>query len=404
RLFAQEQATKITQFDTKDLQARITELYNKLVTKIPYQGLVLSRNGTRVTLNLGKRDGVTKDQIVSAVQIIKLNRHPKFGFIINTEKEILGKIKLQKVEDTLSFGGIITEKEKGVIKKHTKISGVDFVEYADAPGFKGYEGEREALEKPGNQIAFGKNPEEWKPVRPATFGQVALELGLGSYTANSSITDGTTTRNPAINNPLVFSLRLSSELWVTPQWLLEGELRQSVFSISNPRAGSSPGTLNYSVNKYSLMAGYNFLIRNGEFFGPKVSLLAGFTQFASYVDDANPPILVSTSYRGFTMGLKGSFPIDQNQEWKLGAKFYMVFSPSISESPYKLGNTSTNTMTWYALFGSKRIGQRLEVTGTLDFELYSSSYTGTGTLPTGERGVSASQRITTLAGGIAYLF
>lgn len=404
QLFAQEQALKLTQFEIKDLQSKMAELYGKIITKIPYQGLVLSRSGTRVTVNLGKKDGVAKDQVVSAVQIIKLNRHPRFGFIINTEKEILGKIKLQKVEESLSFGAIVTEKEKGAIKKFTKISGIDFVSYNDAPGFRGYEDERESLEKPGNKVAFGNNPEEWKPVRPATFGEVSLALGLGSYTLNSSISSGGTTINPNRNEPVILSLRLGSELWVTPNWLLEAELRQSVFSAPNPRSGSSPSPLNIALSKYGLLFGYNFLIRNGEFFGPKVSLLFGFTQFQTTIDDSSPPAFVSTSYRGFTTGLKGSFPIDPQQIWKLGAKFYVVFSPSISESPYRMGDSSNNTMTWYSLFASKRVGQRLEITGTLDFELYSSSFTGGGSLPGGDRGISASQRVTTLSGGVAYLF
>ncbi|MEQ1877143.1 MAG: hypothetical protein ABL958_10885 [Bdellovibrionia bacterium] len=403
-LFAQEQAVKMTQFEIKDLQTKMTELYSKVVAKIPYQGLVLSRSGTRVTVNLGKKDGVTKDQLVSAVQVIKLNRHPKFGFIINTEKEILGKIKLQKVEDSLSFGAIVTEKEKGAIRKFTKISGVDFVSYNDAPGFKGYEDQREALDKPGAKVAFGANPEEWKPIRPATFGEVNLSLGLGSYTTNTSLNTGTATISPAINNPAVFSLRLASELWITPNWILEAELRQSVFSAPNPRSSSTPSPLNFAISRYGLLAGYNFLIRNGDFFGPKISILLGFTQFTAYVDDSSPPSFVSSSYRGLTTGFKGSFPIDPQEIWKLGAKFYIVFSPSLSESPYRLGDSSNNTMTWYSLFGSKRVGQRIEITGQLDFELYSSSYSGGGSLPTGERGISSSHRVTTLAGGISYLF
>jgi hypothetical protein len=402
-LFAQDQAVKMAQFETKDLQNKISALYQNVVSKIPYQGLVLSRQGTRVTVNLGKRDGVAKDQMVNAVQIIKLNRHPRYQFIISTEKEILGKIKLQKVDDTLSFGAIVTEKEKGAIKKHSKISGIDFVSYNEGAGFKGYEGEAEALEKPGNKLAFGNKPEEWTPIRPATFGQVNLALGLGSYTANSSLTNGTTTRNYSGSNPLMFSLGLGAEIWITPYWQVEALMRQSVFSGPNPRTGSSPSNLNFALNKYGMLIGYNFLIRD-DFFGPKITLLAGFTQFATYVDNADPVTFVSTSYRGFDMGIRGSFPIDPEKVWKLGAKFNIVFSPSLSESPYRLGDSSTNQMTTYAIFASKRVGQRLELTGSLDFELYSSSYSGAGTMPSGESGVNASHRITLFNGGISYLF
>ncbi|MDX9732171.1 MAG: hypothetical protein RBT63_10405, partial [Bdellovibrionales bacterium] len=112
RLLAQEIVRDHKRFELSDVKAVVSEMYTRLIATIPYEGLILSRQGTRVTVNLGKSDGIRPEQSVSAVQIITENRHPKFGFLISTEKEIIGQIKILKVDDTLSFGVITTEKER----------------------------------------------------------------------------------------------------------------------------------------------------------------------------------------------------------------------------------------------------------------------------------------------------
>ena len=85
-----------------------------VLKKIPYDALVLSRQGNLITVNLGKKDGIEKGKVLTVIQIIKEQRHPKFGILIKTDKEILGKIKLLKIDDNLSFGKIIVEKEKKI--------------------------------------------------------------------------------------------------------------------------------------------------------------------------------------------------------------------------------------------------------------------------------------------------
>ena len=104
-----------------------------MVKKIPYAGLILSRQGNRVTMDIGTRDGVHDNTVVSVEQIILLKRHPKFHFILASEKEVLGKIRIVKSDETLSFGTVLSEKEPGVITTDSKITGLDFVNYASEP-------------------------------------------------------------------------------------------------------------------------------------------------------------------------------------------------------------------------------------------------------------------------------
>lgn len=404
KLFAQESIQKISNFDTKNIQTQARELFQKITAKVPYQGLVLSRTGNRVTVSIGKRDGVVKDQVLSVVQIIKATRHPKFNFIISTDKEILGKVKLLKVEDTLSFGDIITERERGAIRKNTKISGVEFINYGATTTKNSLEDETGNLDSPGSKLAFGNNPKEWVPVKTPSFGLVSLALGIGNYNMNTNVSQAP--YNYTATAPLYLNIRLFSELWLSPNWSVEGLIRQGILSTPNPRADSAPSNLNIATNKYAVSLGYNFLIKE-DFFGPKIELLVGFSQFNSSIDNSTPPAFTSTSYRGLTGGIRGVFPIDNEKIFKLGAEMDMMLFPDMKETPVTSGGSTSNTVSTFSLFGSKKIGQRLEAIGILDFEFYKTDFTGQGTrsTPSGpETASTTSQRITTLYAGVNYLF
>lgn len=389
KLLITEEQEKIQNFDLKNLQAKARELLAAIRTRIPYQGLVLSRANTRVTLNLGTRDGVKKDQVVSAVQIIKVTRHPKFNFLINTEKEVLGKIKLRKVDETLSFGDIVTEKERGAVRRFSKIAGVDFVEYPDVNSISPTSpNESGNLEQKGTQVAFGEKPKEWVPVTPASFGLVNLALGGGS----ASITRGSYS-----TSPLMSTIKLHGELWFNPEWQVEADMRQGIsFSkVANPRPGSAPSELNISIATYALYFTYNWMIRD-DFWGPKIGLMAGLKQYSTTVDDSTPTAISTMVYRGLDLGLRGSLPIDADQQWRAGATFHLMILPAVQEKPESSGGAASSTVNAFGFLIAKRIGQRIEATGNMDYELYSTGF--------GSGGSNASQRIITIYGGVSYLF
>jgi hypothetical protein len=56
KLIAQELLNNHPRFEIPQLKEQMNTLYGKLVAKLPYDGLVLSRQGQRVTINLGKSD------------------------------------------------------------------------------------------------------------------------------------------------------------------------------------------------------------------------------------------------------------------------------------------------------------------------------------------------------------
>ena len=122
KLLLQEKVKDLKHFNLRNVQEEIEKSFQRLMSKLPYRGLILSRQGDSITLSLGKKDGVKAYQVFSVIQILKLFRHPKFDFLIQSQNQTLGQVEIIKVDNTLSFGRIKMEKEHGVIQKNAKIA------------------------------------------------------------------------------------------------------------------------------------------------------------------------------------------------------------------------------------------------------------------------------------------
>ncbi len=405
KLLAQEVLKDQPRTEIPQLVEQVKMLYQRLLAKLPYQGLILSRQNNRVTINLGKSDGLRKDQVVSAVQIISLNRHPKFNFIISSDKEILGRIKVLKVEDTLSFGAIVSEKERGAIRRLAKISALSEVNYGD-PTALTPDADKDLTKRADAGVAFGSDAKEWVPMKPPAFGEVGLRLGFGLY--NSSLNLNTTPSCCEAKSAFYPSLNLHGELWLNPHWIARAEIMQGVLSTPNPRQGSSPSDLNHAFSRYSLIVGYNFLLRD-DFFGPKIQVDFGLASARMYVDDSKPRSLTTTTFSGAVLGVMGSFPVTDDKIWYAGGKFNLSLFPKVSETPVTSGGDAKASINDFSLFIQRKLGENIRATGSLDFSLYSVNYSGdadrtdpvTG-LP--ESATSLSQRHTIFSGGIVYMF
>lgn len=402
RMIAQEITKDHPRFELADVKGVTAEMYRKLVRTIPYDGLILSRQGTRVTMNLGKADGIKVDQSVSVIQIISENRHPKFGLLISTEKEILGQVRVLKVDDTLSFGVITSEKERGAIQKLAKIAGVRPVEYGEAQTLS--PGSNSDVQNRGDaNIAFGEKAKEWLPIKPPAFGQVGIKASLGTYSASTNLTGVGSLDAKSDFFPM---LGINAELWLNPQWSVMADVTQGILTAANPRGGSSPSNLNHAMSKYSMSLGYNFLIRD-EFFGPKFQLRAGLNYYRMFVDDSTPESFTTVNYNGYLLGLGLYFPLSDFNEmdltkWAVGGEFIMTLFSKLSESPVTSASSSSNTINEFSLFVERQIAVNLKARLVLDFALYSSNLSGAGTRT--ESATSLSQRNTALGAGLVYQF
>lgn len=387
-LLAQASLQGFQGYEIDDLKRQTQNLYGSLKRKIPYDGVILSRKGNLVTVNLGSIQGVKEDQDLTVVQIVKIQRHPRFHFIVSSEKEILGRVHLQKVDENLSFGTIAFERSEGVLQVGQKFVVENFVHYPENPEVK------------DAAIAFGEKPKEWVPEVTPSFGKIGILFGLSQYTLSNNLG---TSGGLSATNSFAPTIQADGELWFNPEWFAALSLRQFVFNVSNPVGSGSPGKLNVSTSQYSLLGGYNFLVAE-KFFGPKIQLLAGYSKFSSHVDQSSPlTSFTSQTYSGLTFGFGGSFPLEVESKTPvtLGAELKLFLTPALDESPVDSGSSknSITSFSAYAIFG---YSARLNIKGQINYDLFTSTFSGTGSR--GETASSSSHAITTLAGGIEYLF
>lgn len=382
-LLSQETMLDYQGFETDDLKEQLTLLYKRLRRKMPYQGMVLSRRGNEVTMNIGSKMGVKTGDELTAIQIFKANRHPKFKFILSTEKEILGQIKVTKSEETLSFGTITTERDLGVVRPDMKVLTKDFVIYPEKP------------------LPVTDTPTPVVPESPAdeppTFGSVALLGGLSTYSYNTELeSNGSIEGSSSIAPTFTFE----GEVWITPTWIVEARIRQAILSMKNPLSGSSPSNVNVSLGSYSVHFGYNLLLHR-DFFGPKFQALFGIGSSSTYVDSSSPKGLTTTNQGGISLGLRGSFPFEKTP-YTAGAELFFYLTPSLSESPRRSGSAKDPSINQFAAFLEYKMRERLRLKGSLGFDLVSANFKGNS--DSLEDAESLSQKMMTLSGGAEFLF
>lgn len=398
KLLAKATSQDARRFDIVDLKKEVDSLLAKIITQIPYQGRVLSRDSQRVTVNIGTRDGVQPGQVLSAIQIITATRHPKFNFLINTEKEIIGQIKLLKTDETLSFGIVLTEKEKGAIQKGAKIGGLDFVKYPELDSLNDPSGGRDIKDRGDSAVSFGENPNVWMPTRTPTFGQIGARIGDTYYTSSANLTGVGSLSSGTYFAP---SVAIDGELWMTTTFSIHAGFKQGIIPIDNPRAGAAPNKLNQSLTKYEFMFGYNFRF-GSNVWGPTVEALLGYMNYRLYVDNSTPEAYTTMNYSGVKAGIQGYFPVSRDGLWSAGAEIFMVFQPNLSETPVSSGASNTTTINMFGLTASRKLRENLKGVAKLEFEQYASSFSGDGTRT--NDATSSSQRHTTLSAGVYYMF
>ncbi len=389
------------QFDINSLKEQVTHLLTEVVARLPYSGRVLSREANRVTVNLGTRDGIAPNQMLNVVQIIQAQRHPKFNFLIKTEREIFGKIKILKTDETLSFGVVVSERDKGAIQKNSKVGSVDFVTYGNSGTLSLTPTGEEALAaREDSAVAFGKDARAWQPQNPPSFGQVGGTLGLSRSSFNR--------QSPALTIPeatdnMAPSVSLLGEVWVTQEWTFHAKLKQAIIAVDNPVKSSTPGKLNQSLTYYEAAAGYTFR------FGPhlwssNVEPYFGMFYYRLYTDNSTPTVFTTMQFSGMKLGVRGSTPVSDDGVYGVGGDFSMantpLFKPGVKETPSASGDSAKGSVVQFGIFGYKRVGERLKLQAALDFEMFAATFTPSGPNPA----TSVSHRHLTLSGGVIYMF
>jgi hypothetical protein len=392
-------------YETKDVSSQFENLFKSLKSRLPYSGEVLSRKGSLVTVNIGEHSGVRVGQELTAVQMLKIDRHPKFKFLVSSDVTIVGKIKIEKVDSYLSFGSVLSERELNAISPKTLIRREEFINYPRISSPLDPRSSGDINQRPESEAVLGKDPKSWKPEEAPTFGRLSFMGGIGTYNVSNNLAagGGRSAENVSGRSMLTPSVHLLGEMWFDPRWFAAVDLRQYVARIDNGMSGSSPSTLNVSTLESNLQLGYNFLVQDS-FWGPKFQLSGGFSNMSTYVDQSTPTAFNSMKFGGWTLGIAGSFPLDipSKNPFTLGGKLlYYFYNTSVTESPSSSGGGKAQVSSFSAT-GEYRLRPRLGLRSELIFSLYGANFSGEGTrVPAAN---SASHQMTTLAFGVDYLF
>ncbi len=389
-------------FDINDLNLQLENLLKLLKTKLPYHGLILSRKGQLVTLNMGSNLGLRPGLEVIAIQVVKVNRHPRFGFIVSHDNLALGKISINKVDDFLSFGTITSEREAGVIGPDSKINFGNTIQYPNSGTLSDGSLVARTNERLDSSVSFGTQSKEWLPALTPSFGRLSLMFGLGSYNVTNSLSSGTINGRDILGS----SLHFNGELWLRTELTLGFFLRNYINSINNDLSGSSPSTLNASTTHLGTYLAYNFLLTEN-YFGPRLALGMGYSSFSTHIDDSTYTTFTSTIYRGLFLNIGGFVPLDRMSEelmpnYTLGARLHYFIYPSLSELPTSSGTPNNAQISSFSLSLDKKWREYLTLHGEVLFNTTNAHFTGPGSRPISSS--SSSESFFNLIAGVDFLF
>ncbi len=395
--------TETEMFEINDVKKLAKAQLDKVLASLPYEVLVVSRRGQVVTIDRGSDHGLKNDEELQVIQITAIKRHPKFGFVVGVEKAIMGTIKLQKVEETLSFGTILSERTEGQIISGFKAVSQKFIRYAETP----LSGDGKLQEPLGQRkyrdVSIGENPGEWAPQasdEAPAFGALALLFGFGNYDISNALSTSGGVTGSASPSP---SIHLGGEIWVTANWIAQLDILQHVAKVSNGLSGSTPGTLNVQTRELQLAGAYRLWFGEGPQ-SPRLDVSLGMNQMSGYVDDSAPKAFTSVNFGGFYLGFAGAFPVDleDGRKMMMGGRFNYVMNATLSESPVTSGASSNATISQFAVFADYPWKPRVHWLGELRFHQYGANLSGAGTRT--ENATSISHSTTSLAFGAAFLF
>ncbi len=384
-------------FEIPKLRDEFIRLYQNLKNKLPYRGFILSRRGLEVTINAGGKNGLQVGQELSLAQILKINRHPKLRYLVGTEKEIIGRIQIKKIEPYLSFAQIIFEKETGVVDVGAKLVPTDYVSYPLPIINSAGEVIDDKLVVPLPSSATDGTAGEWVPKEPPQYGKVILQAGVGQYNESTTLISGTTIEASQSISPTFF---MGGEFWLTPNWFVDFNVMQSFFKTENGLSGSTPTALSYTFSRYAGAIGYYFLLQD-DFWGPKFSTQFGFASYKSDVTDTNPTAFTSASSGGMLFKVTGSIPLQPDLPLELGASFNLLLNPVYSESPVNSGSASSRINSFglnLTYLNSPSLRYRLD----LNFDQIQTDFSGVGSRTNPAQ--SSTLRLNTQLLGIEYLF
>lgn len=400
KIWAYADLIEKTKFDLDSLRYKTKGLYQRIIDQIPYQGLILSRTGNKVTINRGLNSGVKVDQDLDILQVLSVKRHPEFQFVTHVDKEIIGKVRLTKVEENISFGYILYEKEQQSIQPKLKVGFSEPVYYPNLATSHNEEVVDHLLARADGGVVLQGDSKEWLPQNSPTFGRAHFLFGMGQFGASTNLATSGSQQGSTL---LALNAQIDSDFWITQSWFVKAGINQGSAQIKNPLSGSTPANLNFSLQGIKVALGYDLGVSQ-TVYGPRLQGLIGYSQFTATTTESSPTSYTSSVFSGLGFGLSGFFPFDEYEsKWGFGGELWYHLYPTVSESPVTSGTGKNTKIVELSMTGYYHWRPNIYWVGKLGVDSFNTAFSGSGTR-TNENATSTDFAWTRLNGGVEYLF
>jgi hypothetical protein len=349
-----------------------------------------------VTLNAGRNQRLKPGDEIWVIQVIRLDRHPRDRFVVKSQVQTLGKVKLTQVEQASSFGRITMEISPGLLKASDKVFFREPTIYSRSdPVAPNLEGSSVPL-IPGELPLPEAMPE---------LGRASLLFGFsGVEQSNKLATSGSVSGRDS----LASTIKASGELWLTENWFVGGDLAQVMAKIPNHMAGSSPSELRSQIFSSKIFGGGQLFLSELTPHRPshqsaKIQLYAGLEMTNINIENSTPQALTSFSHGGIFLGVSGQLPWGDvfPKPFITGASYHFYISPTTTETPVQSGVAKPHFVALH-IFGEYFLRPGFSIRGEFTLHQYNISMSGTGSRS--EAVSSANQQIESVLGGVSFYF
>lgn len=334
--------------------------WTQLVTSLPYQGSVISREGMRVIIDRGAPEA-WKDRIIPAYTLENVDGELN---LIET-----GLIQITDPQDNLSFGKILAENRPFQIELGQKFKFVDPAKFED----------HLVLMRPDiSRNLASISTEYFTPTR--RLGFVDVDMGASFLSVSQLTANG---KGASSANMIYPNGGIHGEIWVTRAVFFDAEVSGAIGSVT---ADTNSPSLQASTMCYQGQIGYRFRLQKTN--DPSLYVKAGLYTQTTQVQNQNilvsgivPSIAyTSTTYSGLLAGAGARFPASE----KLAVHFDVntLIFPSIAETPYTSGATILSaSLMQFNLGGTYRLNDAIDLAANLEFFSSGAEFDGQGTRP-----------------------
>lgn len=331
-----------TLLDKDDVSVITSTLRNWLEryeAMIPYDGRVIGVLGDQFTIDIGREYGALTNSSVQIVRPTLKRKHPLLKEVVEWETEEIGSGSIFHVVDLQS------QARMSQYRSDKRLQINDWVIV------KKQEEEEQKIQK------------AYEDEKEHSFGKLG-KLGLGFVFGSSSDTLSSSNQDIKKIGGLTLGVDLDLELWLTRKYWIGLEVAQKFSSYKEREGSVSFDSNSVSIGAYKMKVGYKYLPL-GFFYGPQVDFFIGYTSYSYDLDTARDDGFAAVSFKGATLGTKGSIPFLGKYRAHLELDF--IFSPTFGEEVIIYGEDDSSSSFHIGIGGTYDYSPTMAFQAGVDF-------------------------------------